>query len=126
LWRVGTWEEGPTLGGSSACFAPDGRSLAVEAEGGAVRLVEADSGMEVARLEGPAHTRVIPMCFSPDGTKLVAAAAETETLVVWDLRALRQDLRALDLDWDAPPYPPPVESDPLPRISVDVDVGTFR
>jgi eukaryotic-like serine/threonine-protein kinase len=105
LWRAGTWEEGPTLGGPAGCFAPDGRSLAIEGDGGAIRLVKADSGVEFAHLEGPVHTRMVPLCFSPDGTRLVAAAVETETLVIWDLRALRQELQRLDLDWDAPPYP---------------------
>jgi hypothetical protein len=27
-------------------------------------------------------------------------------LHVWDLRAIRRQLKALDLDWDAPEYPP--------------------
>jgi hypothetical protein len=125
LWRVGTWEEGPTVGGSWGCFAPDGRSLAAEGDGGAVRLVEADSGAEVVRLEGLVHTRVLPLCFSPDGTRLVAVAAGTGTLIVWDLRALRQDLRPLGLDWDAPPYPPPAEGGPVRRLDVEVVLGNL-
>jgi serine/threonine protein kinase/WD40 repeat protein len=125
LWRTGTWEEGPTLGGLRGCFAPDGRSLAVEGGGGSIRLVEADSGAEVAHLEGPVHTHVIPLCFSPSGTQLVAVNPETETLVIWDLRALRQELQRLGLDWDAPPYPPAPAGAPLPRIDVDVVLGNF-
>jgi serine/threonine protein kinase/WD40 repeat protein len=123
LWRAGTWEEGPGLGGRTACFAPDGRSLAVEGEGGAIRLVEADSGGELARLGGPVHTPVRPLCFSPDGTRLVALAVETRTLVEWDLRALRQDLQALGLDWDAPPYPAAPAGGTLPPLSADVELG---
>jgi Tfp pilus assembly protein PilF len=100
--------------------------LAVESEGGAIRLVEADSGAEIARLEGPVHTCVLPACFSPDGTHLVAGDIETERLVVWDLRALRQDLQALGLDWHAQPFPPAAGGGPLRRLSVEVRLGNFR
>jgi WD40 repeat protein/Tfp pilus assembly protein PilF len=125
LWHTGTWEEGPTLGGRAGCFTPDSGSLAIQGEGGVIRLVEADSGAEIARLEAPVHTGLVPLCFSPDGTQLIAAAVENQTLVIWDLRALRQELQALDLDWDAPPYPPAAKSGPLPRIDVDVVLGNF-
>jgi tetratricopeptide (TPR) repeat protein len=50
---------------------------------------------------------------------LVAAAVETETLVIWDLRALRQELQRLNLDWDAPPYPE-AKRDRPGRIEVQV------
>src|SRR5262249_25880285 len=123
LWRAGTWEQGPALGGLASCFAPDGRSLAVEGKGGAIRLVEADSGAAIARLEGPVHTSMIPLCFSPDGTHLVAGDDENERLVVWDLRALRQDLQALGLDWHAQPFPVAAQSGPLRRLSVEVLLG---
>jgi serine/threonine protein kinase/WD40 repeat protein len=124
LWRTETWEGGPVLGGH-ACFAPDSRLLAVEGDGGTIRLVEAESGVEVARLAAPVRANVVPLCFSPDGTQLVAGEGESETLIVWDLRALRQDLQALDLDWEAPPYPPAAARGPRPPISVDVDLGNF-
>jgi serine/threonine protein kinase/WD40 repeat protein/Tfp pilus assembly protein PilF len=125
LWYTGTWEEGPTLGGRAGCFTPDSGSLAVMGEGGVVRLLKADTGAEIARLEAPVHTSLVPLCFSPDGTQLVAAAVENETLVIWDLRALRQELQSLDLDWDALPYPPAAPSRPLPRIDVEVVLGNF-
>jgi serine/threonine protein kinase/WD40 repeat protein len=124
LWRTETWEGGPALGGH-ACFAPDSRLLAVEGEGGTIRLVEAESATEVARLAAPVRANVIPLCFSPDGTQLVAGEAESETLIVWDLRALRQELQPLGLDWKALAYPPAAAAGPLPPIRVDVDLGNF-
>src|SRR5262249_635527 len=39
LWSVGTWTEGPTIGGSVGCFSPTGHLLAVEDSAGAIRLV---------------------------------------------------------------------------------------
>jgi Tfp pilus assembly protein PilF len=107
LWRVGTWEEGPAIGGTkNMCFAPDGKLLAVEGESRAIRLVEADSGRQIARLESPVRSRLIPCCFSPDGTRLVTMGQDTRQLHIWDLRALRQELSLLDLDWDTSPYLP--------------------
>jgi serine/threonine protein kinase/WD40 repeat protein len=122
LWRTDTWEEGPVLGGD-ACFAPDSRLLAVADEGGMIRLLEPASAAEVVRLAAPARMNVMPLGFSPDGTRLVAGEGETETLILWDLRALREDLQALGLDWEALAYPPAAEPGPLPRLDVDVDLG---
>jgi WD40 repeat protein len=124
LWRTDSWEGGAALGGH-ACFAPDSRMLAVEGEGGTIRLVEVESAAEVARLAAPVRANVIPLCFSPDGTQLVAGEAESETLIVWNLRALRQDLQPHGLDWDAPPYPAPAAAGDRPHLSVDVDLGNL-
>ena len=45
------------------------------------------------------------MAFTPDGTRLVAPSADSRAIHVWDLRLIRQGLKDLGLDWDAPPYP---------------------
>jgi hypothetical protein len=98
---VGTWAEGPWIGGAQGIFSPDGRLLAVEEPLGALRLVETDSGEEVLRLEAPEHTRLFPLTFTPDGTRLIARGTDTRALHVWDLQALRAGLVQLGLDWDA-------------------------
>ena len=49
LWQVGTWTEGPAVGGAGECFAPDGRHMAVEDSAGAIRLVSTDTGALVVR-----------------------------------------------------------------------------
>jgi WD40 repeat protein len=128
LWRVETWEEGPRVAppGESGGFAfsPDGRVLALEAGFSQVRLVAVDSGAEIARLTVPEQTRVGPTCFSLDGTQLVAIGSETRLLYIWDLRALRAELRELRLDWEWPDFPPapPAARGPL---RVDVDGGSL-
>ena len=50
LWEVGTWREGPSFAPSNFAFSADGRLLALGDVVGAIRLVEPDSGREVARL----------------------------------------------------------------------------
>ena len=55
-------------------------------------------------------------CFTPDGTRLIYVTNGKEGGIhVWDLRAIRRGLKAMDLDWDTPEYPPesPADSTPL-------------
>jgi serine/threonine protein kinase/WD40 repeat protein len=114
LWEVGYWTEGPKVGGSFGCFSPDGGVLAVEDSPGAIRLVRPESGRELARLEAPEQTPLMPRCFTPDGTRLIAVGTDTQALHVWDLRRIRAELVKLGLDWDAPPYSDPGPEDRTP------------
>jgi serine/threonine protein kinase/WD40 repeat protein/tetratricopeptide (TPR) repeat protein len=126
LWAVGTWAEGPTLGGSCGFFSPDGQYIAVDDTPGAIRLAETDSGVEVVRLEAPEQTRLIPCAFTPDGTRLIAVGHDTKQLHIWDLRKLRRELTALGLDWEAPPYPPASKpSTVVPPLKVTIDMGNL-
>lgn len=70
-----------------------------------VRLVDPNTGTELARLPTPEETRFKPQGFSPDGAHLILVGPETGAIHVIDLRAIREQLRPLGLDWDAPPYP---------------------
>jgi serine/threonine protein kinase/WD40 repeat protein/Flp pilus assembly protein TadD len=124
LWAVGTWAEGPAVGGAMGCFSPDGKLVAVEDSPGAIRLVETETGKDVVRLEAPEQTRLIPRSFTPDGTTLIAAGVDTQALHIWDLHRLRQGLARLRLDWDAPPYPPAAEPATVPApLTLTVDTG---
>jgi tetratricopeptide (TPR) repeat protein len=129
LWEVGTWREGPKLGGvwASAAFAfsPDSKALAVEAGSGAVRLLDPDTGREYARLEDPNHDRASYLSFSQDGSQLFASAANSPAVHAWDLRAIRAELVKRDLDWDLPRYPPAAEPKDAPPLQVKVDLGDF-
>jgi hypothetical protein len=53
LWRVGSWDEGPEIGGADGCFSPVGKLLAVEESLGAIRLLRSETGKELVRLEAP-------------------------------------------------------------------------
>ncbi len=129
LWEVGTWREHRTLGESTYndgfAFSSDGKLLALgDAAPGVVRLVDPDTGREVARLIGPEPTRLHPLCFSPDGAQLITFGSESLEVHLFDLRAIRKQLKERDLDWDAPPLPdaPHVRSEPL---RVEVNMGNF-
>jgi WD40 repeat protein/Tfp pilus assembly protein PilF len=118
IWHVGTWQEGPDLHAdpknAEGAFSHDGRALALGDAPGVVRLVDTDSGREIARLTTPELTRLVPCCFTPDGATLVTLGTESETLHLFDLRAIRGQLAELGLDWDAPPLPAPAAAFPEP------------
>jgi serine/threonine protein kinase/WD40 repeat protein len=134
IWKVGTWEEGPALGGvprgEGCAFAADGGLTALGDEPGVIRLVALDTGREVARLTIPEQTRLLPQAFTPDGTKLAAVAAETEEFYLFDLHAIREGLKEIDLDWDQPEFPPEeIDRDGihfLEPLQIQVDLGQFQ
>ncbi len=111
LWKAGSWQEGPRIAGPGEsgrfAFSRDSQTLALTGGLCQVRLIQPDSGAEIARLTVPEQTSLYPQCFSPDGAQLVALGAENGLLYVWDLRAIRAGLKELGLDWDRPDYPPP-------------------
>jgi WD40 repeat protein len=69
-------------------FARHGRLFAI-ADGGRVRLVDPDSGREVATLDaGSSEAHFYCLAFSPDGTHL--AAGRDHIIHLWDLRRIRE------------------------------------
>jgi serine/threonine protein kinase/WD40 repeat protein len=123
LWAVGSWQEGPRVGGGGFAFSADGRVLALEGDFGAVRLVNPNTGKEYARLESPVQSRLYPQCFTPDGARLITWASEMRALQIWDLRTIRRQLAELGLDWDLPPYAPVKDGAVAPPLRVQVDLG---
>jgi WD40 repeat protein len=109
LIQTGTWKEMRTDRKPSQGFcaiSPDSRWLATERGDGAIRLEEVVSGKELAILEGPLQGRTPYLCFSPDGTLLIATNVDHQVIHVWDLRKLRVQLSRLGLDWSGPTFPP--------------------
>ena len=103
LWEVGTWREVRRIGDNGGGFSPDGRLLVVQDAGRVIRLVETESGRTLARLESPDLHAGWPI-FSPDGSRLVVTTNEGPAVHVWDLRAIRNHLAGMGLDWDSPAY----------------------
>jgi WD40 repeat protein len=127
LWSTATWEEkpGPRVGEGVPAFTPDGKLMAVELRRGLLALVEVESGRELARLEDPNQDGSSFMVFSPDGSRLVTVNASDSVMVhVWDLRAIRVQLKELALDWDAPPLPPAAGQSDRP-LEVQVELGNL-
>jgi WD40 repeat protein len=107
FWRVGTWEPGlhiPRPGRNNTgpmAFSADGRMMACMPEPLTVKLLDPNTGNELATLTPPTPTSVEDLCFSPDGTKLVVSTGMASTYL-WDLRLIRRQLREMNLDWEPP------------------------
>jgi len=100
-------------------FSPDGTLMALEMAPAVIHLKEVATGRTVAKLEDPRGERAGWMGFTPDGTQLVVAAPYAKTIHVWDLRAIRQRLKAMGLDWNWPEFRP---VDPKPPSLAKVEV----
>ena len=125
-WEVGSWKEMRRFGFGHFVFSPDSRLLAINDLFSVIRLLDTTTGEEVAKLTGPEPTWYAPACFTPDGTKLVATCSGDTALYVWDLRAIRQQLKELDLDWDWPDFPPAISSKPRQIEVLLGDLGKPR
>jgi WD40 repeat protein len=119
LIRAGTWEDHLTLPRAGP-FSPDSRLIAAGEGLGAVRLLECETGREVARLEVADPTWLVPAAFSPDGGRLHAVGTANRALHLWtwDLRYLRSRLEELGADWDWPEFPPPAAIEPVTAVEV--------
>jgi WD40 repeat protein len=117
-YRTDTWAEGLVLPSGSFAFGPDGL-LALSGEEG-LRLADAATGTVYARLEAAHAPGAVPCCFSADGSLLAAAEATSDTILVWDLRALRQELAARGLDWDRRAYPASPDPGATPALELQV------
>lgn len=109
FWDVATGEPGLRLLRASAgamwgpmAFTRDGKVMAIARSRWLVQLVEVATGRELAALEQPDARTVAWLAFNPDGRQLAVAS---DVVNVWDLRRLRQELAALKLDWEPPPFP---------------------
>jgi WD40 repeat protein len=117
FWEVGSWKQGRRIlrdaAGRAAAlaFSPDSRILAIASARHVVRLIDVETGEPVATLESSHPQYVAWLCFSPDGSHLAVACAN-HTIRVWNLRTMREQLAAMGLDWDLPPYPPATEMKP--------------
>ena len=109
-WDVGTWERKPLLAerGFAAerapVFSPDGKVMSLWASHDHVRLIDTASGRKLANLSNQLSLSSTPIGFSPDGTRLIAGTRSKISLL-WNLKHIRDQLRSLNVDWDAPPFP---------------------
>jgi hypothetical protein len=65
-----------------------------------VKLLEPETFTELVTLAAPEQDMTITIAMSGDGRTL--GATSRETLHLWDLQALRRELRAINLDWEPP------------------------
>jgi signal transduction histidine kinase len=81
-----------------AAFSPSGRMLAFTEMRRTVRLVEPESGVELARFSPAGELQINTLSFSPSGNQLVGGT-QVGTLEIWDLAGMRTELGALKLNW---------------------------
>ena len=126
FWAVGTWERRRIIKrdwglGGPVAFSRDGRMLALAHSRHAVRLHDAATFDELATLETHYPQVVTWLCFTPAGDLLVAA---DHAIQLWDLRAIRTQLRAMGLDWEPSANPPvPSDGDPVTPLRVVLDLN---
>ena len=102
-------------------FSPDGKLMAMEVSPGVFWFCEVASGRSIAHLQDPRGSVSRWMGFTPDGTQFIVAAGYEKAVHRWDLRAMRIELKAMDLDWHWPEFPPrSAESQHLPPLEVEV------
>jgi WD40 repeat protein len=108
LRRVGSWQPAPPLpypgaqpALGSAAFSPDGRILAVVEEQENIRLFDLVTWKFLGLLRSPVSGSINGLAFSPDSTTLAAACGQGR-LRIWNLKAIRSELAALNLDWELP------------------------
>jgi WD40 repeat protein len=90
--------------GHVAFTANDGL-MALEMAPGIIHLLAVQSGRLVAKLEDPNGDVSTWLGFTPDGTQLIVAARYAGAIHRWDLRAIRERLKNMNLDWDWPEFP---------------------
>jgi hypothetical protein len=102
-------------------FSADGALMAIEMGPAVIHLKEVTTGRTVAKLEDPHGDRAVWMGFTPEGTQLVVSSPYAKAVHVWDLRAIRENLKTMGLDWDWPPFAPAESQShtaPLAKIEI--------
>jgi serine/threonine protein kinase/WD40 repeat protein len=104
LWETGTWRrvyriprERPDGWPGPVTFSPDGRMLAVPFTRYVAQLIEPLSGRCLGILQTPTSNSLSDYGFSADNRHL--AIAETEHIQLWDLDAVRRELREMEIGW---------------------------
>ena len=110
--------------------------MAVHSAVGPVRLIDRDSGRELATLQDPESDTTRMRLFTPDATRLIGLAnanvisasnvggnVSGNGIRVWDLRLIRQHLKTMGLDWDWPEFPPADPATEATPLKVEVLLG---
>ena len=124
LWSTVDWQQDKQFGEAAAfAFSPDKKLMALITNGGSIRLVDPQTGVEYVRLEDPSQDRGL-VRFSSDATQIVTNN-DDPSVHVWDLRTIRSQLVELGLDWNLPAYPQALSEPRKESWRVQVDPGSF-
>jgi WD40 repeat protein len=103
FWEVASWEprhavvrKGAGDASGHMAFTSDGTVLALAPSREGVQLVDVYTGNELVTL---ADSGMTPLCFAPSDDQLLVSDLSGH-LQMWDIRAVRQQLAELNLDWE--------------------------
>lgn len=93
MWEVNTGTvvaglRGHTGGVNSVTFSPDGLRVMTGAADDTVRVWDAKTGVEVARLQ--AQASVLTVTFSPDGSRIIAGIWGN-SIHIWDSTPINRE-----------------------------------
>jgi Flp pilus assembly protein TadD len=109
LWRCGTWEAGPSLGKTNqstptfTAFSRDGKAVFLNPGGGTMRMVETDSGRELAQFQSPFGVPAKYLTYCSESGRIITC--DNGSISVWDLNAARAELEALGMPSELPHTP---------------------
>jgi WD40 repeat protein len=106
FWDVKTWKPGLKIPRRSHLTGPfsftrDGRLMAIALNVFDLRLIDPSTGVELATLTEPETLQIHGIQLSPDGTKLAVATGH-DIGYLWNLQAIRRELKTMGLDWKSP------------------------
>jgi WD40 repeat protein len=107
VWDTTNWKRAfvrsrnaTAAGPGVIAFSSDSRTVAVARSAQLICLMDVATGAELATLESSLPQNIAYMEFSPDGNELaVIGEVRMHYLQLWDLRQLRKELKAINLDW---------------------------
>jgi serine/threonine protein kinase/WD40 repeat protein len=112
FWETGTWIRRKTLPRGEAAgthgrfaFTSDAAMVALFVGHGNVAMYDTRSFELLATLEPPEPCIISGLDFSRDGSRL-AVSTTGKTIYCWNLRLVREELAAMNIDFDRPPLPP--------------------
>jgi tetratricopeptide (TPR) repeat protein len=128
FYKTGSWERAEVLQSKRAyrgvVFARDAPLMALPYDNRRhVGLLAPETGREIAVLASENSQIIGEIAISPDGAQLAVTRSD-HAVELWDLRAVRQRLVEMGLDWELPAYPDPTEPrvDPLQVKVIGADL----
>ena len=129
VWNVDDWQRVATVEAKSdssypspVAFSCDRRWMAVLESHRKVRLLDATTLAERARFTLPEHCFIQALCFTPDGTRLIAGTFRPGMVYIWDLPHIRAELAAMRLDWEGAPDPH-LPNESTGKLEVQLNLG---
>jgi WD40 repeat protein len=96
------WHRAPNKGDEPSfwevAISPDNSMVAWTPKSSLLQLLDARTGEEILTLDYPSRRYITHLAFSPDGEWL-AEASNKHAIHLWNLRRMRNQLKAMRLDW---------------------------